>query len=119
MGSDSFSFQHDAMGFVEIFGLIAATEVADVMLKSANIHVKSVCNADAGLITVICAGDLAACKAAVDAGKAAGTRLGALIGSNLIGRPLEDTVELISEHAGSMFPVTAAPAAKAAKGKKK
>ena len=119
MGSDSFSFQHDAMGFVEIFGLIAATEVADVMLKSANIHVKSVCNADAGLITVICAGDLAACKAGVDAGKAAGTRLGALIGSNLIGRPLEDTVELISEHAGSMFPVTAAPAAKAAKGKKK
>jgi len=118
MGSDSFSFQHDAMGFVEIFGLIAATEVADVMLKSANIHVKSVCNADAGLITVVCSGDLAACKAAVDAGKAAGTRLGALIGSNLIGRPLEDTVELISGHVGSMFPV-AAPAAKPAKGKKK
>ena len=115
----SFSFQHDALGFVEIFGLIAATEVADVMLKSANVTVKSICNADAGLITVVCEGDLAACKAAVDAGRAAGTRLGALIGSNLIGRPLEDTVELITGHVGTMFPVTAAPAAKAAKGKKK
>ena len=115
----SFSFQHDALGFVEIFGLTAATEVADVMLKSANVTVKSVCNADAGLITVVCEGDLAACTAAVDAGKAAAIRMGALLCSNLIGRPLEDTVELIAGHAGSMFPVTPAPAAKPAKGKKK
>ena len=117
--SDRHSVHRDAIGSVEILGLITATEVADVMLKTANVSIRSVCNADAGIISVICTGDLAACKAAVDAGRAAGTRMNALLGSCLIGRPFEDTGTLISAHAGSMFEIPASRPAKPAKSRKK
>ena len=62
--------QKESMGFIETIGLVAAIEAADVMVKSANVSVETVANADAGLITVICKGDLASCNAAVDAAKA-------------------------------------------------
>lgn len=117
--SDRGFVQHEAIGSVEISGLLVAMEVADIMLKHANIRIKSVCNADAGIISVICTGDLAACKAAVDAGKAAGIRMKALLGSSLIGRPFEDTEALISVYAGSMFEIPVARTSKPAKTRKK
>jgi microcompartment protein CcmL/EutN len=117
--TDRYALQRDAIGSVEIFGLIAATEVADVMLKTANVRIKSISNADAGIISVICEGDLAACRAAVDAGKAAGARLDALLGSTLIGRPFADTSALISSHAGTMFETAKPAAPRRARGKKK
>lgn len=101
-GSDN-AIYGDALGFVETFGLTAAIEAADAMGKSARVRVKSVCNADAGLITVICEGDIAACKAAVDAGTAAARRMNGFLSSNLIARPYEDAGELITKHVGSMF----------------
>jgi len=61
--------EHEAMGFVETQGLVAAIEAADAMVKAARVRIKTVGNADAALISVICEGDLAACAAAVDAGK--------------------------------------------------
>ncbi len=93
----------DALGFVETFGLTAAIEAADAMGKAARVRVKSVCNADAGLITVICEGDVAACKAAVDAGSAAAKRLNGLLSTNVIARPYDEASALITQHAGSMF----------------
>ena len=117
--TDRYALQRDAIGSVEIFGLIAATEVADVMLKTANVRIKSISNADAGIISVICEGDLAACRAAVDAGKAAGARLDALLGSTLIGRPFMDTSALIATHAGSMFETVKPRPARQSKVKKK
>ena len=104
----------DALGFVETMGLIAAIEAADAMGKAARVRVKSVCNADAGLITVICEGDLAACKAAMDAGSAAARRLNGFIACNLIARPYEDANTLITGHVGSMFQKKKTPAAKSA-----
>ncbi|MBI4804366.1 MAG: BMC domain-containing protein [Desulfovibrio sp.] len=110
--------QGDALGFVEVFGLTAAIEAADAMGKAARVRVKSVCNADAGILSVVCEGDLAACKAAVDAGKAAAERLGGLLSSNLIARPYSDTDVLVSEHVGSMFKPKKAAPPKQAKAKK-
>ena len=63
--------ENEALGFVETRGLVAAIEAADAMVKAARVRIKTVGNADAALISVICEGDLAACAAAVDAGKAA------------------------------------------------
>jgi len=100
---DRESLNGDALGFVETFGLIAAVEAADAMGKAARVRVKSVCNADAGLLCVVCEGDLAACRAAVDAGRASAERLGGYVSSNLIARPWDDTGELITRHVGSMF----------------
>lgn len=91
-----------SFGFVETVGLVTAIEVADAMTKSARVEVKTVANADAALISVVCEGDLASCQAAVDAGKAAAARLGEVTGSNLIARPDDDTNRMVTEFIGSI-----------------
>lgn len=95
--------EYDSFGLVEVVGLIAATEAADAMCKAARVNVRSVANADAGLLSVICVGDLAACKAAVDAGKAAAARVGEVVNSTIIPRPDKDMDILINSRIGSMF----------------
>ena len=100
----------DSLGLVEVLGLAAAIEVSDAMVKTAWVKVKTVANADAGLLTVICEGDLAACKASVDAGAALATAKGALVGTNLIARPAEGLDSLIDEYVDT---VTDKPAPKA------
>lgn len=96
--------EHEAMGFVETRGLVAAIEAADAMVKAAQVSIKTVGNADAALISVICEGDLAACAAAVDAGKAAAARIGDFVCSNLIPRPDDDTEWLVAERVDAIMP---------------
>lgn len=95
--------QNDSMGFVETIGLVAAIEAADVMVKAANVKIETVANADSGLITVVCTGDLASCNAAVDAAKAAISEKGTAFNSNKIPRPSSDVQKLINEHVGSVL----------------
>jgi len=99
---------------VEAYGMVAAIEAADAMVKAARVKVKTVLNADVGMLSVICEGDLAACKAAVDAGKAAADRVGKCLSTNLIARPAEGLEELIATRIGSTI-TQAKPAPKAAK----
>ncbi|RLB93374.1 MAG: ethanolamine utilization protein [Deltaproteobacteria bacterium] len=94
--------QNDSKGFIETIGLVAAIQAADVMLKSANVRVEAVANADGGLITVICTGDLASCNAAVDAAKATISTTDTYFNSNQIPRPDSDVQWLISDRIGSM-----------------
>jgi microcompartment protein CcmL/EutN len=94
--------QNESMGFVETIGLAAAIQAADIMLKSANVKVKTVANADGGLITVICRGDLASCNAAVDAAKAA-ISTASCFNSNRIPRPSSDADVLVKDHIGNML----------------
>jgi microcompartment protein CcmL/EutN len=112
----------DSLGFVETFGFVAAIEAADAMVKAARVQVKTVVNADAGLISVVCEGDLAACQAAVDAGKAAAGRVGKCLSSNLIPRPDSDTGVLVYDYADSLVEKPAAekpaPDKPAARGRK-
>ncbi len=96
--------ENEALGFVETRGLVAAIEAADAMVKAARVRIKTVGNADAALISVICEGDLAACAAAVDAGKAAAARVGDFVGSNLIPRPDDDTAALVADRIDTIMP---------------
>lgn len=113
----------DALGFVEAYGMVAAIEAADAMVKTARVKVKTVLNADVGMLSVICEGDLAACKAAVDAGKAAADRVGKCLSTNLIARPATGVEAFISNGIGSTItrtkkaPTAKAPAAKRGKSK--
>lgn len=91
--------KQDSLGLVEVMGFAAAVEVADVMVKTAWVKVKTVCNADAGMLAVVCEGDLAACKASVDAGAAMAKSRGELLRTSLIPRPGDGTDTLISEYA--------------------
>lgn len=84
-----------ALGFVETLGLVAATEAADAMVKSANVHLVGRQQPGGGLITIIVAGDVGAVKAAVDAGTAAAAAVGKVVSSHIIARPHDEIGDIL------------------------
>ena len=77
----------EALGMVECRGLVAMIEAADAMVKAANVELVGYEKIDAGLVTAIVRGDVAAVKAATDAGAAAARRVGELVSVHVIPRP--------------------------------
>jgi ethanolamine utilization protein EutM len=80
----------DALGMIETRGLVGMIEATDAMLKTANVVFVGWQKVDAGLVTALVRGDVAAVKAATDAGAAAARRVGELIGVHVIPRPASD-----------------------------
>ncbi|HGY1166064.1 TPA: ethanolamine utilization microcompartment protein EutK [Citrobacter braakii] len=85
----------NALGLLEVDGMVAAVDAADAMLKAANVRLLSHEVLDPGRLTLVVEGDLAACRAALDAGSAAAQRTGRVISRKEIGRPDDDTQWLI------------------------
>lgn len=85
-----------ALGMIETRGLLASIEAADAMLKAADVTLLDRTKVGGGLVTISVTGDVAAVKAAVDAGAAAAERLGdgLLVTQHVIARPQQD-VELL------------------------
>jgi ethanolamine utilization protein EutM len=81
------SWVEQALGLVETKGLVGAIEAADAGLKAADVALLGSERADAGLVTVMFGGEVAAVKAACDAGAAAAERVGQLVGVHVIPRP--------------------------------
>jgi ethanolamine utilization protein EutM len=77
----------EALGMVECRGLVAMIEAADAMVKSANVRLVGWEKIDAGLVTAIVRGEVGAVRSAVDAGAAAGRRVGEVIATHVIPRP--------------------------------
>ena len=84
-----------AIGIIETQGLTAVLEATDTMLKAANVTLVGKEKIGAAYVTVIVKGDVAAVKAAVDAGAKAVGGLGKLIAAHVIARPHEDLVALL------------------------
>ena len=82
----------EALGMVECMGLVAMIEAADAMVKAANVRLVGWEKIDAGLVTAIVRGDVAAVRAAVDAGAAAGRRVGVVVATHVIPQ-LHDDVD--------------------------
>jgi len=80
----------EALGMIETKGLTALIEASDAMLKSANVRLIGWQKIGSGLVTAMVLGDVAAVKAAVDAGAAAAGRIGEVVGVQVIPRPHED-----------------------------
>jgi ethanolamine utilization protein EutM len=80
----------EALGMVETKGLVALVEASDAMLKAANVTMIGWQKIGSGLVTAMVVGDVAAVKAAIDAGAAAAGRVGEVIGVQVIPRPHED-----------------------------
>lgn len=80
----------EALGMVECRGLVAMIEAADAMVKTANVRLVGYEKIDAGLVTAIVRGEVGAVKAAVEAGAAAGRRVGEVIATHVIPRPHEE-----------------------------
>lgn len=80
----------EALGLVEVRGLVSAIHVADVMVKAANVHIIGLEKArGSGWMTVKVSGDVGAVQAAVEAGAAEGLALQALISKLVIPRPAD------------------------------
>jgi ethanolamine utilization protein EutM len=85
----------EALGLVECMGLVAMIEAADAMVKAANVQLVGYEKIDAGLVTAIVRGDVAAVRAAVDAGAAAASRVGTVVSTHVIPRPHMDVDQSI------------------------
>lgn len=77
---------NEAIGLVETKGLIAAIEASDAMLKSANVTLVKQLNIGNAFITTIIRGDVGSVRASVDAGAAAGAKVGEIISAHIIPR---------------------------------
>ncbi len=84
-----------ALGLIETRGLVGAIEAADAATKAADVILIGKERAEAGLITIKLRGDVAAVRAAVDAGAAAAQRVGELVSVHVIPRPDDETEILI------------------------
>lgn len=84
-----------ALGFIETQGFTAVFEAIDSACKAANVEVLGKEKLGGGYITVIIKGDVAAVKAAVDAGSAKVGQLGKLIAGHVIARPSAAVLALL------------------------
>lgn len=86
-----------ALGLIETKGLLAAIESADTMLKAADVSIFEKTYVGGGLVSVAVTGDIAAVKAAVEAGVAAVKKLDAslLVSEHVIPRPHEELYSII------------------------
>ena len=80
-----------SIGMIETKGLVGLVQATDAMLKAATVEFKGWKKAGSGLCTVFVAGDVAAVKAAVDAGVNAAKAIGGqIISVHVIPRPHDD-----------------------------
>jgi len=77
----------DALGMIETRGFSAMVEAADAMVKAAKVDLVGFEKIGGGYVTAIVRGDVAAVKAATDAGAAAARRVGELVSVHVIPRP--------------------------------
>lgn len=101
----------DSLGLLEVYGLVAGIDAADAMLKSSNVRILNYETTIPGMITLVVEGDLASCRAAIDAGVAAALRSGKVIGHKVIGRPDGDTEWLVSGFSGVSHKIAPQPSA--------
>src|SRR5262245_21203785 len=84
-----------ALGFIETQGFTAVFEAIDSACKAANVEVVGKEKLGGGYITVVVKGDVAAVKAAVEAGTTKVAGLGKLIASHVIARPSAAVLALL------------------------
>lgn len=77
----------DALGMIETRGYAAAVEATDAMVKAADVQVSGWQAIGGGLVTVLVRGDVAAVRAAVDAGARAAAAVGEVVATHAIARP--------------------------------
>src|SRR6187397_1433365 len=77
----------DALGLIETKGFVGMVEAADAMVKAAKVDLVGYEKIGGGYVTAIVRGDVAAVKAATEAGQRAAERVGELVSVHVIPRP--------------------------------
>lgn len=81
---------YEALGMVETRGLVSCIEASDAMVKAADVVLAAYVKIGSGLVTAVVRGDVAAVKAAVDAGSNAADKVGELVSTHVIPRPHQE-----------------------------
>jgi len=79
--------KQDALGMIETRGFTAMVEASDAMVKAAKVELVGYEKIGGGFVTAVVRGDVAAVRAAVDAGTRAAERVGELVSTHVIPRP--------------------------------
>src|ERR1700735_2714490 len=77
----------DALGTIETKGFVGLVEASDAMMKAARVELVGYERIGGGYVTAIVRGDVAAVKAATEAGQRAAERIGELVSVHVIPRP--------------------------------
>ena len=85
----------EALGMIETRGLVAMIEASDAMVKAAKVTLVGWEKIGSGYVTAMVRGDVAAVKAATDAGAAAARRVGELVAVHVIPRPRQSLEEVL------------------------
>jgi len=86
-----------ALGLIETQGLTGVIEAADAALKAADVTLVGKEKIGAAYVTIMVKGDVAAVKAAVEAGGKAAEQVGKLISTHVIPRPHPELASLLPE----------------------
>lgn len=97
----------EALGLIETRGFTALVEASDAMVKAAKVRLVRYEKIGGGYVTTMVRGDVAAVRAAVEAGSAAASKVGELVAAHVIPRPHE----LVDE----TLPIGGVPAASSTK----
>ncbi len=77
----------DALGMIEARGFAAVVEAADAMVKAAKVELVGYEKTGGGYVTAVVRGDVAAVKAAVEAGSRSAAKVGEVVATHVIARP--------------------------------
>ena len=87
----------DALGMIECRGFAAMVEASDAMVKAARVELVSYEKTGGGFVTAVIRGDVAAVKAALEAGARGAEKVGEVVSVHVIPRPhtnVDDTLPL-------------------------
>jgi len=87
----------EALGMIECKGFVPLVEASDAMMKAANVEFVGWQKVGSGLVTAFVAGDVAAVKAATDAGASAAGRIGEVVAVQVIPRPHDDLLSVVPD----------------------
>lgn len=97
-----------ALGLIEAIGLSTAMVALDAATKSADVtfvgYDKVIGVGKMISITLNLSGEVAAVKAAVEAGRAAGSKVGTIVSAHVIPRPHEDVDKVINKFEKAFLP---------------
>ena len=77
----------EALGMIETRGFAGMVEASDAMVKAAKVELVSYEKIGGGYVTAVVRGDVAAVKAAIEAGVRGAERVGEVVSTHVIARP--------------------------------
>ncbi len=85
----------EALGMIETRGFTAMVEASDAMVKAAKVELVSYEKIGGGYVTAVGRGDVAAVKAAIEAGVRGAERVGEVVSTHVIARPHSNIDEVL------------------------